>query len=137
MESFNLIQYQVLIYKCHCELPKHVKAFTLPGKLRMLELISPIKFAQLVLLILFLPVIFPVPQNKIIYTGGGPLVLQRGMLLQCARLSYALKCQQNPSTKCNRQKSPLYVPTSSGKRAYCLWLRTTDMHWFLWHYFDC
>lgn len=45
----------------------------LPIKPGMLESISPTKycqFAQLALLILLLPVICPVPQNKRIYTGG-------------------------------------------------------------------
>lgn len=49
-----------------CELLEHVEAFILPAELRMLELVSPIKFVQLVLLILLLLVIFPDPQNKII-----------------------------------------------------------------------
>lgn len=105
IKSFNLVQYRLQIYKCYCELPEHVEAFTLPAKLRMLELVSPIKFVQLVLLILFLRVIFPVPQNKIIYIGGSYWHFERNDN-SCARLTYALKCQQNRPPNRTTKKIP-------------------------------
>lgn len=119
IESFNLVQYRLQIYKCYCELPEHVEAFTLPAKLRMLEVVSPIKFVQLVLLILFLPVIFPVPQNKIIYIGGSYWHFERNN--SHARLTYALKCQQNRPPNRTTKKNPLYVPTSSGELTASDW----------------
>ena len=98
---------------------------TLPTKLRMLELVFPVKycqFAQLGLLILLLPVIFPVPQNKIIFAGRVYWHFERDDSSVC-QASLWLKCQQTPPpplppTKCDNQKNPLYVPTSSGKRVY-------------------
>lgn len=57
-----------------CEVPEPIKAFIAPYQpnLECWNLSSPLKhcqFAQLEPLILFLPVIFFVPQNKIIYIG--------------------------------------------------------------------
>lgn len=113
------------------------RGFYLTSQTQNVGIVSPIKFAQLlVLLILLLPVIVPVPQNKIIYTGGSSWHFERNDN-SCARMTYALKCHQNPPPTRTTKKNPLYVPTSSGKRVYCLWLRTTDTSWFFWHYFDC
>lgn len=81
------------------------RGFYLTSQTQNVGMVSPIKFAQLVLLILLPPLIFPVPQNKIIYTGGSYWHFERNDN-SCTRMTYALKCHQNPPPTSTTKKIP-------------------------------
>lgn len=102
------------------------------------------QFPQLALLNLSLLVICPVPQNKIIYTGG-LLALGKDNSSACQAVLCAagnwgqtVFRQTVPSKYVNQKGTFSHFPASAERKGYCFWWTTTDktlVFKLLWHLF--